>query len=177
MTPPADIAIVPIAQDDAAALSALCRAIYPQFYTHLWDDAGAWYTEATYGATTLASQLADPNSRFWYLEVEGQRVGYLKLNLARDLDGEPGGLEIERIYLLREFTGQGLGARLMDFALDIARQLHRRYAWLHVMDSSEESIAFYTRLGFTIVGETILPFDHMLPHYRRMWQMRKPLDD
>ena len=44
------------------------------------------------------------------------------------------------------------------------------------MDSSLESIAFYERQGFTIVGETWLPFEHMLPEYRRMWKMRKPLD-
>jgi len=176
MTDTDNNAMVPIGAGDADALSALCRAIYPQFFTYLWDDAGAWYTEATYNADTLRAEIADANARFYFLEVDGRRVGYLKLKLQRDLDGEPGGLEIERIYLLREYTGQGLGARMMSFALDIARQWHRRYAWLHSMDSSLESIAFYERQGFTIVGETWLPFERMLPEYRRMWKMRKPLD-
>jgi ribosomal protein S18 acetylase RimI-like enzyme len=176
MTSMDNSAMVPIGADDADALSALCRAIYPQSFTYLWDDAGAWYTEATYNADTLRAEIADANARFYFLEVDGRRVGYLKLKLERDLDGEPGGLEIERIYLLREYAGQGLGARMMAFALDIARQLHRRYAWLHSMDSSTDSIAFYERQGFAIVGETWLPFEHMLPEYRRMWKMRKPLD-
>jgi len=168
-------ALVPIEAGDAAALSALCHAIYPQTFTYLWDDAGAWYMDTMYSVAKMREELADPNASFHFLEVQGRRVGYLKLKRDSDLAGEPGGLEVERIYLSIDCTGQGLGGFMLDAALDIAQQRHKRYAWLHVMDSSLSAIRFYERHGFEIVGETMLPFAHMLPHYRRMWRMRKPL--
>jgi ribosomal protein S18 acetylase RimI-like enzyme len=170
-----DIALVPVQAAQATELSALCHEIYPQFFTHLWDDGGAWYMHATYNVAQMQAELADENARFFFIEKHGRRAGYLKLKLDSDADGEAGGLEIERIYLSSAFTGQGLGRRAMDAAQDIARHRNKRYVWLHVMDSSLDSIAFYARNGFAIVGETFLPFEHMLPEYRRMWRMKKPL--
>ena len=169
------VALVPVHVDEAPALSALCYEIYPQTFTYLWDDAGAWYMDAMYSVAKMQEELRDPNASFHFLEVEGRRVGYLKLKLDSDLPGEPGGLEVERIYLSRDCSGQGLGGTMLDAALDIAKQRDKRYAWLHVMDSSLAPIRFYEKHGFAIVGESMLPFSHMLPHYRRMWRMKKPL--
>jgi hypothetical protein len=44
------------------------------------------------------------------------------------------------------------------------------------MDSSIASIKFYLRRGFSIVGETHLPFEPMKPSYRRMWRMKRALE-
>jgi ribosomal protein S18 acetylase RimI-like enzyme len=169
------VALLPIAVDEAAALSALCFEIYPQTFTYLWDDAGAWYMETMYNEARLRSELADPNARFFFLSLRGRRVGYLKVKLDSNIGDAPGGLEVERVYLAAECTGQGLGGVMMEAALAIARGRDKRYAWLHVMDSSTDAIRFYLANGFEIVGETMLPFDHMLPHYRRMWRMKKAL--
>ena len=169
-------ALVPVGADEASALSALCYEIYPQTFTYLWDDDGAWYMDAMYSVAKMQEELRDPNARFHFIEARGRRVGYLKLKLDSDLAGEPGGLEVERIYLSRDCSGQGLGSTMLDAALQVAKQRHKRYAWLHVMDSSLDAIRFYERHGFEIVGETMLPFAHMLPEYRRMWRMRKSLD-
>ncbi|BCT91655.1 N-acetyltransferase [Lysobacter helvus] len=169
------MALVPVQADQAPALSALCYEIYPQTFTYLWDDAGAWYMDAMYSVAKMQEELRDPNARFDFLALDGRRVGYLKLKLDSDLAGEPGGLEVERIYLSQDCAGQGLGGFMLAAAIDVAQQRHKRYAWLHVMDSSLDAIRFYEKHGFSIVGETMLPFSHMLPHYRRMWRMRKPL--
>lgn len=170
---PDSVAVVKIDSGDASELSALCHEIYPQFFTYLWDDDGEWYLRAFYGSGTLKLELENTNSAFFFLERCGKHIGYLKLNLEKNLGNEAGGLEIERIYLSREFTGQGLGRYLIDFAHNIARQRSARYLWLHVMDSSLDSMAFYFANGFSIVGETRLSFERMLPRYRRMWKMKK----
>lgn len=173
MIMPYGISVVRIDSRHAIELSALCYEIYPQFFTYLWDDGGEWYLRTVYDAEVLKAELEDQNSMFFFLERYEKRIGYLKLNLEKNLGDAPGGLEIERIYLSQDHTGQGLGRHLMDFALEIARRRDAQYVWLHVMDSSVESMAFYFINGFAIVGETVLPFEHMLPRYRRMWKMKK----
>ena len=169
--------IEPVVSEQASDLSDLCLRIYPQYFTYLWDDAGAWYMDYSYNAARLKAELEDPNVRYFWAVSRGERVGYLKLNLTKELplSNEQGGLEIERIYFLSGAAGQGLGTRLIDYAEAIARQQQKAYIWLHTMDSSQNSIAFYEKRGFGRVGETILPFSQMKPHLRRMWQMKKTL--
>lgn len=175
MPQPDSLSIQPIGPDQAAELSALCHRIYPQYFTYLWFDDGAWYQAYSYNETKLRAELKDPNVGYYFALVNDQPVGYLKVKPDSPLNGEPGGFEIERIYFLNEAAGQGLGKQAIEFAFGMARQLGKRYVWLHVMDSSTNSIQFYRKRGFEPVGETELPFGQMKPEYRRMWQMRKPL--
>ena len=162
--------------DQAADLTNFCKSIYRQHYEHLWHEGGsAWYQETTYGADTLRRELRDPGIRHYFIEVDGARAGYLKLELSQDLPDQPNGLEISRVYLSSEFTGQGTGRRVLSEVCALAMNLQRRYVWLHVMDSSEAAIRFYASSGFEIVGATILPFELMKPRFRRMLQMRKLL--
>ncbi|MBO0951034.1 GNAT family N-acetyltransferase [Fibrella forsythiae] len=167
--------IDPVLSQQAIDLSELCFRIYPQHFTYLWDDDGAWYQAHSYGASQLKAELDHPNVRYFWAIVNDQRVGYLKINLSKPLPQtqEPGGLEIERIYFLAEAAGQGLGTLLIEFAETIARQRQATYMWLHVMDSSRDSIAFYEKRGFNRVGETRLPFPQLKAEYRSMWQMKK----
>lgn len=168
--------IEPVMPQQAAELSALCHQIYPQYFTYLWYDEGDWYVEYSYNETKLSAELRDPNVRYFFAVVNGKRVGYLKLKLNSNLDeSAPDGFEVERIYFLKEAAGQGLGKQFMEFAFAMARRLNKRYVWLHVMDSSLDSMAFYKKLGFEPVGETRLPFEPMKPEFRRMWRMKKML--
>ncbi|WP_375444930.1 GNAT family N-acetyltransferase [uncultured Fibrella sp.] len=171
------LVIEPVLPEQAGDLSDLCLRIYPQYFTYLWDDGGSWYVDHSYNSIKLETELNDPNVRYFWAVWSGQRVGYLKLNLTKPLPGTqaPGGLELERIYFLREAAGKGLGTLLIQHAEAIARQQGNDYIWLHVMDSSLDSLAFYEKRGFKQVGETILPFPQMKPEYRRMWQMKKCL--
>ncbi len=169
--------IEPILAEQAADLSDLCHKIYPQYFTYLWDDGGVWYLDHSYSPEKLKTELNDPTVRYFWAVAGGKRVGYLKLNLSKGLpqSQDTDGMEIERIYFLSEAAGRGFGSRLIEYAEAVARDQQKAYVWLHVMDSSLASMAFYRKRGFTQVGETILPFPQMKPRYRRMWQLKKPL--
>jgi ribosomal protein S18 acetylase RimI-like enzyme len=169
--------IDPVLPEQSIDLSELCFRIYPQHFTYLWDDDGIWYQNHSYSARQLKTELDDPNVRYFWAVFQSQRVGYLKLNLIKPLpqQQDDGGLEVERIYFLKEMAGKGLGTLLLQHAETLARQRQATYLWLHVMDSSLDSLAFYEKRGFKKVGETILPFPQMQPQYRRMWQMQKSL--
>ena len=74
----------------------------------------------------------------------------------------PDSLEIERIYVKKEFQGRGVGKDLLEFALDIARQSGKQFAWLGVWEKNEKAIGFYQSLGFQQAGTHgfILGDDH-----------------
>jgi ribosomal protein S18 acetylase RimI-like enzyme len=170
------VCLLPVAADEATALGAYCRLVYAQHYEYLWFEGGsAWYQDEVYGDAVLAAELLSANVRHYFITVDGERTGYVRLDLERDLPGEPHGLELSRLYLSREYTGRGIGQMAMGAIAELGRSIDRHYLWLHVMDSSAGAIRFYESVGFEVVGESVLPFERMKPGFRRMLLMRKVL--
>ncbi len=162
---------------EAGALSALCQAIYPLHFSHLWNDAGAWYQQTAYSVTQMELELAHPGSSFYFIWQEDQPVGYLKLNTHTRLPGysSTNGLEVERIYLLSTAQGLGLGKQLLLFAEKRAELGQKDHLFLYSMDSSTASIAFYQAMGFVQFGQKRLDFPLMKPEFRGMCSLVKTL--
>jgi diamine N-acetyltransferase len=57
-------------------------------------------------------------------------------------------LEIERIYVLKEFQREKVGQTLLEKALQIAGQAHADFVWLGVWEKNTNAINFYRRNGF-----------------------------
>jgi ribosomal protein S18 acetylase RimI-like enzyme len=77
-------------------------------------------------------------------------IGYLKLNKGgsqtelKDNDA----LEIERIYVLKDFHGKEVGQLLFDKAIEVAKAKHVAYVWLGVWEENKRALQFYTKNGF-----------------------------
>ncbi len=160
---------------DSATLSKLAIKIYQENYLYLWHEGGAdWYMhEYAYAEDKLREELSDQNIAYNIVQEDAEPVGYLKLVLAGKVSGyDPlDSLEIERIYLLNKMKGKGLGQRLMDHALDIARSMNKKVLFLKAMDSSKEAIKFYQKMGYEISDTFRLPiptFSLMKEEYRGM---------
>jgi ribosomal protein S18 acetylase RimI-like enzyme len=65
---------------------------------------------------------------------------------------DPDALEIERLYMHRDFQGLGLGSALMQKALDVARARGKKYVWLGVWEGNNKARAFYHKHGFYPFG-------------------------
>jgi diamine N-acetyltransferase len=175
----ADFRLEKICAEEAAELSVVCREIYRQYYLYLWYDTGEWYQQMRYNPTVLAEELSNPQSEFYWIMQRGQKAGYLKINgdaQPRECNIPSGsrGLEIERIYLYREFAGRGLGQQTMVWAEAQARRQEYEYLFLYTMDSSDARL-FYEKMGYQKVGIKRLPFEQMKPEYRDMYLMIKEI--
>ena len=62
-------------------------------------------------------------------------------------------LEVKRIYLLHRFQKLGIGAALMDWAVEKSRALHKRRLLLGVYEQNQPALAFYARCGFQKIGQ------------------------
>ena len=100
----------------------------------------------------LLSELENTNSEFYFLLLNDEPVGYLKLNLGAaqsDLH-DNNSLEIERIYIDQSQQGKGLGTVLLNKAKERAHELNLQYIWLGVWEKNPGAIRFYERYGFHI---------------------------
>lgn len=113
------------------------------------------YLEQAYNIEKLCGELSNSNSAFYFIYADEKLAGYLKLNefKAQTDINDPQALEIERIYVTKEFQGKGLGSILINKALDIAITKVRSYIWLGVWENNKKAISFYEKNGFYRIGE------------------------
>ena len=108
------------------------------------------YLREKFSEEQLLLELDNHDSVFYIATIDGDVVGYLKLNTGKaqtELKDESG-LEIERIYVLNKFIGKGIGKQLFNLTLDIARQMKSHFIWLGVWEKNERALTFYHKNGF-----------------------------
>lgn len=90
------------------------------------------------------------NSQFYFASLSNNILGYLKVNFgtAQTELEDVNALEIERIYVLKEFHGKQIGQLLYQKAIEIAKERDLNYVWLGVWENNQRAIRFYLKNGF-----------------------------
>lgn len=115
------------------------------------------YLNGRFSREKITAEWQDPGSRFFLAEQDGRAIGYLKVNRGTFQTEAMGdkAMEIERIYVLREFHRQGIGSMMMEQAYSVAKEWQAEWIWLGVWERNPEAIAFYERSGFIRFGEHV----------------------
>lgn len=119
------------------------------------DETMDAYLQEAFNRERMLSELNNENSWFYFLYLDDELAGYLKINDApaqTDLN-DPESMEIERVYVKKAFKGRGLGKQLLDFGIQIAKEKKKKYVWLGVWEKNTNAIAFYTKIGFFKAGQ------------------------
>ncbi|PHR60171.1 MAG: GNAT family N-acetyltransferase [Robiginitomaculum sp.] len=113
------------------------------------EDMQAYEAE-NFTRNSIAAEFETQGSQFFFIEVDCEIIGYLKLNRgdAQTETGLVNALEIERIYILQSCLGIGAGQALYAKAQDIAQTGGFQWLWLGVWDENPRAIAFYKKNGF-----------------------------
>ncbi len=108
------------------------------------------YLENRFSNEKLKSELTDQNSEFYIAEYDGKTIGYLKINIGQSQTEikDKNALEIERIYVLKEFHGKKIGQILYEKAIELAKEKNVEYIWLGVWEHNSRAIRFYEKNGF-----------------------------
>lgn len=108
------------------------------------------YLDKSFAISKLTAEINNVNSEFYFAQIENNVLGYLKLNWgsAQTEEQDQNALEIERIYVLKEFHGKSVGQVLFDKAIEVAKAKKANYVWLGVWEENHRAIQFYQKNGF-----------------------------
>lgn len=145
---------------------------YLEHYAYLWLDNGTNYIKTNFNADKISEEISDPNSVFFLIRDGQQSVGLIKVNVDCRINNfsEDLALELERIYLIKESSGKGLGQKAIKFVIDFARSKGKKLIWLKAMQSSK-AVEFYKKQGFIIAGETDLNYPQIRGEFQKMFIM------
>lgn len=112
------------------------------------------YLSQKFTAQRLAAELSEQGSVFFLAESNGTPLGYAKVRRSEappELSGYDC-MEIERIYVVKDSIGAGVGKALMQTCLDHAAASGCNVVWLGVWEHNDRALAFYRRWGFERFG-------------------------
>ncbi len=149
------IQVLPVTIAELQILIRISRSIfYTTFHALNTPENMKEYMDRAFNPQQLLSELNHPMSEFYFVKVDHQVAGYLKINRedAQSDVYDTNSLEIERIYVDQHFQGKGLGAKLLEKAIERARYFQVRYIWLGVWEKNPAAQRFYERHGFRQFG-------------------------
>lgn len=146
-----EIMITKITENDIAELQEISKKTFSEtFSKDNTEESMAQYLETSFAAEKLLTELSDKNSEFYFARLDHKVIGYLKLNTGlsqTEMKGDHA-LEIERIYVSKEYHGKKVGQALYDKAMAIATEKNVDYVWLGVWENNLRAINFYRKNGF-----------------------------
>lgn len=146
-----NLKIIKASIDDLEKLQAIGRQTFSETFAEVNSEENMIkYLEESFAAEKLSKELNNLSSSFYLAVLDEKVIGYLKLNTKdaqtekQDLDA----LEIERIYVAKEFHGKKAAQALYAQAEQTAKELKASYMWLGVWEKNFRAASFYTKNGF-----------------------------
>lgn len=150
-----DITVRKAEKADAANIAELATRTFLTAFAadNRPEDISAYVAEA-FGLKMIEREIEVPDSVFLLIVRANTNIGYAKLRKGITpacVDGSDP-IELERIYVDAGHQGSGVGARLMQAAIDYARAKDYKTIWLGVWENNADARRFYESQGFTLVG-------------------------
>lgn len=144
--------------EDVAAMREVAIQSYSDTFSEFNtpENLEAFFREA-YDLKKMQEEYYELDSML-YLACEGSLVaGFLRLRTTQEVEKELGlnTIELQRLYIHKDFQNQKVGKMLMQKAIDYALQKKFDWIWLGVWERNFNAQRFYNKWGFEKFGEHI----------------------
>lgn len=163
--------------DQLDLLFKIAIQTYNDTYQYLWTDKGIAYLDKFYKRTDFEKELSASDIFYFLIYDADVAVGFFKLKNNKNTEyPEAESIEIDKLYLLKECSGKGIGKATMEFIVSFCKTKHYSILWLKTM---EESLArqFYIKHGFVQTGKNYLDYPTMKEEYRWILTMVKKIEN
>ncbi|WP_299257117.1 GNAT family N-acetyltransferase [uncultured Aquimarina sp.] len=160
-------------ENDIEALAKVSQQFYPEHYSHIWKNGDtSFYVNLSFTTAAFKKNIESENIIYFLIQKSDKVLGLLKLRKHQELVGytKTEALQLEKIYLLSEATGLGIGTFALDFTKNLAKELNKKIIWLDVMTTSP-ALQFYKKLGFKTISYYNLDYSGLKDGYREMQRM------
>lgn len=172
-----DLNFIPVTLDNLDTYLEVGVKSYREHYLHLWTNADPTpYISNGLNKSVVQKELKDPNASHYVINYKGEMVGILKLVLNCGIDEIPQeeALKAEKIYLLKAYSGKGLGKLTLQWIESKAKSLNKQLVWLDTMQKGNP-INFYQKNGYVIKRESEVALPGVLEAEKPMWILTKKL--
>lgn len=147
-----DLTIRTIQAEDNAAVEQVIRSCLIEFGA---NHAGTAWADPDLGRF---SEIYNSEGNQYWVAVDPQGKVVAGVGIGR-LPGLEDVCELQKMYCLPEIRGTGISHRLMEIALDYAKQYYRR-CYLETLKNMVAAQKFYEKYGFQRIYEPLTQTAH-----------------
>lgn len=150
---------------------------YDQHYKHLWPNGDtATYIKNSFTKEILLIEEKDNDTVLYLIKLNSKHVGILKVTLHKQLQdySKIDALYLDKIYILNEFSGKGIGSKTLKFVEQIAADHSKKAIFLESMQKGM-ALPFYLSHSFSIVANTKVPFNNVIEEEKPMYLLKRSL--
>lgn len=136
---------------DAPVISFLGKQTFTETFGFLFtEDELNQYLEDTFNLKKLESSLLKPHNIFEIMYYDDKPVGYCKVKVGSNYNDsiDKTHVQLQKIYILKEYLGKKLGAVLLKYVFDLSEIKKCELIWLVVLHTNARAIKFYENHGF-----------------------------
>lgn len=102
----------------------------------------------------ILEDINNPKNSYLIIEYKKKIVGFSKIIFDYPNENiiDKNVTKMERIYLLKEYYGLGLGKQLFECNVNLAKKNNQLGMWLHVWFENPRAIDFYEKMGMKKIG-------------------------
>ena len=127
------------------------------------------YVSKIYSVPAIKGEISNPENIYHIIKCNGEVAGFSKMELDRTHPAIPDSniSKMDQIYLLSSFYGLKLGAKLLEFNIDLSKSNGQTGMWLVIWIGNTQAVNFYKKFGFHIIKEDVfhLTDTHISPCY------------
>lgn len=171
------IKIKPLTKEKIDEYIEVGKKSYLQHYQHFWADGDpSPYINDSFTHKVLGDELQDINSELFIIYSDNVPVGILKLMLDESIGNyqKEESLLLQKIYLLKDSSGKGIGSEVLAFVENFAKERNKKIVWLDTMVKGK-AISFYLKNGYQILSTKQLDYENIKDEKREMYIMTKKL--
>ena len=132
----------------AARAKAVAEKAWPPTYSGIIPDAQIPYIIERMYSPEAIREAAAAGTPYYIVLADGADAGVCSIDLRPAADGSA---ELHKIYLLPDWWGRGVGARLLDELCRRAREAGATRVWLRVNKRNARAQKAYRAAGFSNV--------------------------
>ncbi len=143
--------------EDIGLVTDMGRSTFTQAFAHLNNPVHFQaHLDQFHTYEAIENEFKNPKNQFYIAEYDTQPATFCKLVLDED-EGHPdlkahNCLELERIYVLKQYQGLQIGYHLFKKAEELGLQLNFDILWLGVWEKNLKAIEVYKKWGFSQFG-------------------------
>lgn len=133
------------------------KTFYETFAQSNTEEDMQKYLNENFSEKKVKDLLTDVHTRIYLALQDETPIGYLKINFGPSQTElqDDNALEVERIYVQKQWQGKGLAKELFEQAMSLARKSNIQYVWLGVWEHNPRAIRFYEKNGFVAFDKHI----------------------
>ncbi len=150
---------------------------YCEHYLHLWKNKNpSPYLNSSFTREVVQGELKNTNAINFLVKADHATAGIVKLLLNEPLDefSAKDSLLAQKIYLLKAYSGKGIGTKVLQLIEEYAKSRNKKVVWLDTMKKGKP-INFYLKHGYNIKKSGELKLPGAIPSERPMWILTKQL--